>query len=154
VEAVKPRLGHVRHYIPIRAKHVIRKWPGDEIHVRYALELVLGGNFLPECTLIRHVLREANWLWISNCHVEDRGDFGPEITPSEIVAIGNVEGFISASLICRSPQRCVCKKRRLSHLIDRVVGTRFALKAQRQTEFSRDSSIDRDCREDAHWRAW
>ena len=52
VEAVKPRLGHVRHYIPISAKHVIRKWPSDEIHVGDALELVLGSNFLPECTPI------------------------------------------------------------------------------------------------------
>ena len=33
VEAVKPRLGHVRHYIPVRAKHVIREWPRDEIDV-------------------------------------------------------------------------------------------------------------------------
>ena len=83
---------------------------------------------------------------ICNCHFEDRRDLGPKIPPSEIVTIGNVEGFISASLIRRSPQRRIRKTGGLSHLTDRVVGTRFARKAQRQTEFSGYRSINRDCR--------
>jgi hypothetical protein len=105
VEAVKPRLGHLRHYIPVCAKHVICKWPSDEIHVRDELELVLDSDFPPECTLIGHMLREANCLWLGDWHFEDRRDLGPKISPSEIVAICDVEGFISASLIRRSPQR-------------------------------------------------
>ena len=47
VEAVKPRLGHVRHYIPVSAKHVIRKWPRDELDVGDASELVLSSNLSP-----------------------------------------------------------------------------------------------------------
>jgi hypothetical protein len=57
------------------------------------------------------MLREANCLWLCDWHFEDRRDLGPKISPSEIVAICDVEGFISASLICRSPQRCIRKMR-------------------------------------------
>ena len=38
VGAVKSRLSYVRHNVPVRAKNVVRKWPGEEIRVGDALE--------------------------------------------------------------------------------------------------------------------
>ena len=58
VEAVKSRLGYVRHNVPVRAKNIVRKWPSDEIRLGDALELVLCGHFLPERTLVGHTVRQ------------------------------------------------------------------------------------------------
>jgi hypothetical protein len=64
VEAIKPSLGYVRHHVPVCAKDIIGKRPGDQIGVGEAAELLLGDYFLPKCTLVGHMLHEANRLGI------------------------------------------------------------------------------------------
>src|ERR1019366_3082141 len=109
VEAVEPRLGHVRHDVPVSGKNVVRKWPRDEICIVDPLEPIPGSHFHPERSFLSHLFCKANYLRIANWHFENSCDLGPEIPPSEIVAISNIEGLISASLLRRCPQRRIRK---------------------------------------------
>src|SRR5262249_34596985 len=94
VEAIKPRLGHIRHDVPVGAEDIIREWPSNEVRVRNAPELVLGDNFLPDRTLIGHMLRETNCLLLreTNClriskrHFEDCCDLGPKVSPATFMS--------------------------------------------------------------------
>ena len=86
-------------------KNGVGEGPRRDLLVGEWLQLMFTDNRLPNRLLVGHVDGERRRDWIGHRHVEHRGDARPEVSPTEVVAVGNVEDLVLGRLGLAGPRR-------------------------------------------------
>src|SRR5271157_3742563 len=96
VKPVAPGLGGVGDGVVRDPEDELAESPGDELVQAIGTQPIFLGHLLPDVALVGHHLHQRDRQGRRSLHTEVIGEAGPEVLPSEVVAVGDIEDLVAA----------------------------------------------------------